>query len=124
MKLSEKGTKLVKLDVDAEGIILPDAELIQISMIGDYYFAEIVVDAELYNSSTKNAKEQKEDEEYQNALEIVLNKDPKPPYRWSGKKLCEILENDKDWMIWAYHNLYNKFVLPAVKLICEKNNLE
>ena len=122
MKVSGKGTKLTILSNGPEGIILPE-NTVQFDKVGEMYVAEIIVDLDLYYSSKKDAKEQKEDSEYLEALDLVLNRDPKAPYKWSGKKLGDILANDKEWLIWAYNNLLNKYVLPAVKLICEKNKL-
>lgn len=97
-----------------------DYKIIQVDLIGNQLFAEVIL-RNLENSSEE--KPIKNSEKYAEALGVVVLKDPKSPYKWKGHKLGEILNSDKNWLIWAKDNLLNEYLLKYVKIICEHDNL-
>lgn len=96
-----------------------DYKIIQIDLVGNQLFAEVIL------RSAEDSKERpiKDSEKYAEALGVVVLKDPKSPYKWKGHKLGEILNSDKNWLIWAKDNLLNEYLLKYVKIICEHDNL-
>lgn len=97
-----------------------ESKIIQIDLVGNQLFAEIIP-----RNSEKSSEEKsiKNSEKYAEALGVVVLKDPKSPYKWKGHKLGEILSSDKNWLIWAKDNLLNEYLLKYVKIICEHDNL-
>lgn len=69
----------------------------------------------------QNKREQLENE-YNDALEIVLNNDPQG--KWSGCTLAEILAKDIEWFKWAKAEMRNPYIKKFVCVICEHDNIK
>ena len=69
----------------------------------------------------QNKREQLENE-YNDALEIVLNNDPQG--KWSGCTLAEILAKDVEWFKWAKAEMRNPYIKKFVCVICEHDNIK
>ena len=91
---------------------------------------EIVIDVEKYRNeqpkqqlslAEQNKREQLENE-YNDALEIVLNNDPQG--KWSGCTLAEILAKDIEWFKWAKADMRNPYIKKFVCVICEHDNIK
>lgn len=106
--------------------------IIQIEKIENHniYLCEIVFDVEKYTNeqpkqqislAEQNKREQLENE-YNDALEIVLNNDPQG--KWSGCTLAEILAKDIEWFKWAKADMRNPYIKKFVCVICEHDNIK
>ena len=120
--------------------IIPDRALcdfnqiniIQVERIDDFFFIEYVpaiYEKEYRNEQPKqqislaeqNKREQLENE-YNDALEIVLNNDPQG--KWGGCTLAEILAKDIEWFKWAKAEMRNPYIKKFVCVICEHDNIK
>ena len=125
MKVISKFSEIRCIGNDTSGIKMED-NVIQVEKIGEFYFAEIILDAQKFeteNLSGVQTQEDAEEKKYQEALEIVLNNDPHAPFTWSGCTLGEILKNDRGWFVWAKKNLRNTYIRGFVELICKRNEI-
>lgn len=106
--------------------------IIQIEKIENHniYLCEVVCDLEKYTNeqpkqqislAEQNKREQLENE-YNDALEIVLNNDPQG--KWSGCTLAEILAKDVEWFKWAKAEMRNPYIKKFVFVICEHDNIK
>lgn len=106
--------------------------IIQVEKIENYFIVEYVpqvYEKEYRNEQPKqqislaeqNKREQLENE-YNDALEIVLNNDPQG--KWSGCTLSEILAKDIEWFKWAKAEMRNPYIKKFVCVICEHDNIK
>lgn len=106
--------------------------IIQIEKIENYFIVEFVptiYERDYINEQPKqqislaeqNKREQLENE-YNDALEIVLNNDPQG--KWSGCTLAEILAKDIEWFKWAKSDMRNPYIKKFVGVICEHDNIK
>jgi hypothetical protein len=106
--------------------------VIQVEITDDYFIVEYVprVYEENYRNeqpkqqlslAEQNKREQLENE-YNDALEIVLNNDPQG--KWSGCTLAEILAKDIEWFKWAKSDMRNPYIKKFVCVICEHDNIK
>lgn len=106
--------------------------IIQVEILGDYIIIEYVskeYEQNYRNEQPKqqlsmaeqNKREQLENE-YNDALEIVLNNDPQG--KWSGCTLAEILAKDIEWFKWAKADMRNPYIKKFVCVICEHDNIK
>ena len=106
---------------------LPKGFIIQFGFHEDYILIETVnlADLEKYRNETKLVDKNeekvktKQEQDLENALDTVLNKDPFGDV-YSGWKLKDIMENDPEWIDKAIKDLKNTFIKD--KLILIKNN--
>lgn len=132
MKVISKYTKLEILSTSELDAKQKTNLIIQIEKVDNVncYICEIVTDIEKYQNeqpkqqislSEQNKREQLENE-YNDALEIVLNNDPQG--KWSGCTLAEILAKDIEWFKWAKANMRNPYIKKFVCVICEHDNIK
>lgn len=132
MKVTSKYTRLQILSANELEAKQLTNIIIQIEKCDNVncYICEIVTDIEKYQNeqpkqqislAEQNKREQLENE-YNDALEIVLNNDPQG--KWGGCTLAEILAKDIEWFKWAKAEMRNPYIKKFVCVICEHDNIK
>ena len=132
MKVTSKYTTVKVLTFEELAREQQNNIIIQIEKIENHnaLLCEIVINFEKYQNeqpkqqlslAEQNKREQLENE-YNDALEIVLNNDPQG--KWSGCTLAEILAKDVEWFKWAKAEMRNPYIKKFVCVICEHDNIK
>ena len=127
-------SKYSNIEIIAEPVLgnYNQINIIQVEKIENYFIVEYVpqvYEKEYRNEQPKqqlsmaeqNKREQLENE-YNDALEIILNNDPQG--KWSGCTLAEILAKDVEWFKWAKSDMRNPYIKKFVCVICEHDNIK
>ena len=99
-------------------------KLIHLQIIDDILIVEYIpkenmeqyIGEKAQPTSTEQAGKSKEEQDIENALDTVLNNDPRGKY--NGCLLRDIFDNhDNEWVEWCLKNMHNEFIRSRVELI-------
>ena len=132
MKVTSKYSRIAVIAESTMVTYQKELIIIQIEKNENYFIVEFVptiYERDYINEQPKqqislaeqNKREQLENE-YNDALEIVLNNDPQG--KWSNCTLAEILAKDIEWFKWARAEMRNPYIKKFVCVICEHDNIK